>query len=432
MKRLLLLLCFAALVYAGDEFSALTLDDATPAGVALISQNTGVWLQAGGREFHILAEDVPDYSVALEITGEGKLLCGNYDPNCAVGFDENPRITAMTGAVVIFLGAKDGFASVLFALPETASGVCGKFAGSADEEKALAILFVPDGFEKGDEMEFLETAENAAAAFRATEPFASAIRKFNFYAASFLTGQLFRCATDDAACSGMLALTRNCRRTVTIVLSKTFEEEEIERTAEGGAKRSAVANTDAHVVIVPSAYFAPGRDVSTKREGERLLAHEFGHAFARLDDEYFARDIWILTSLTGGLANLPQLSGDMPNTGGEGCTKWCSGESAASERCVEYWVKLVVCEKSKEKYCVGRVQGEFEKSGGADSVVDFVLGCDFGKDCLPGTRCLPGAHYVYLERFKPVADGMCVMSGNQNTFCLVCTAALEKMLERFG
>ncbi|VVB67756.1 IgA Peptidase M64 [Candidatus Norongarragalina meridionalis] len=415
MKRLLLLLLFAAFVFAAqntnDDFVKLSLDKATPARIARITQDVGIALNAGGRELLISAADISDDSVALEITENGKIICGGHDPNCIVGFDENPKITEMTGVVVIFLGVKKSFASMLMALPGLESGTCEKFGGEVDEEKALNVVFVPDGFGTDERRLFEESAENAAAAFRVTEPFASNIGKFNFYRAEFLLGSSFDWQ-DEKTQAEVAALVRGCRRTVTAVLSKGIED------IGYGFMLSGIA-------LVPASLYAPGRDVATKRDGEAILAHEFGHVFAYLGDESLLN--------VGNLykeADTPPFIG-YPNIDEIGCPNWCSRGSAASPACAEYWRKLLECGRNANAECFDAVQKEFEGTGRKGLAMDFVLGCDFGTGCVSGTGCFPGALYDYLDRFTPVKKDACVMSGGQS-FCPICTVALEKMLKRFG
>ncbi|PIT85102.1 hypothetical protein COU36_05175 [Candidatus Micrarchaeota archaeon CG10_big_fil_rev_8_21_14_0_10_59_7] len=426
---LVLLLASSLLAVAAEtepeRYHEVTLSSAWPSSDDLFDAYKTVRVHVGGREFLVNVVDVSENSASFEIYEGTAKICGQYDPNCIVKLGEENQALATETGFYITLNDKPGTlfkqVRVSFKIPGSA---CERIMGDSDETKALNVVFVPDGFAKTDGGLFRSSAENAAEALLSVEPFKSNAARFNFYVADFALGKRFDFkrywwdpAVDDTV--------RSCRRTITVAFSKYYFLGEAQGALAHADNSGFSAVSQRGRIRIPSELFwdeEVGID-PFKGLGEQTITHEFGHAFARLADEYFFESSFAEYAATG--KNWYYDYGRLSNIGEIGCTGWCSGEAGGSDECRMWWSRLAACEGSGGYDCLNQVKGE------KSNVIDFVLSCDFGKGCEEGTGCYAGAGYEYMSLFKPVPEEECIMSGGKS-FCPVCTAVLEQKLREYG
>ena len=424
---LLLLLASALLSATADTYYDVTLSDRIPVSDQMLDAYGSVHVHVAGREFTVSVVDVSDTSASFAIYEGTTKVCGQYDPNCIVRLgEENQALAAATGFYITLNDKPSSLfmqVRVSFKIPGSA---CELILGNADETKAVNVLFVPDDFKKTDAELFTTTAKRAAEALLAVEPFKSNAAKFNFYVAGFALGKTFDFkkywwdpAVDEA--------TRSCRRTVTVAFSKYYFFDESAGSAAYAENIDYLAISQRGHVRLPSVPFWKSEEGTAdpyfEGLGEKLFPHEFGHAFAKLADEYFFETQFAEYSANRESSYYDY--GRLSNIGGIGCPKWCSGEVGGSEECKYWWNRLAECEGSGGYDCIKKVVAE------KSDATDFVLSCDFGKGCESGTGCYAGGGYRYVSLFKPVAEGGCMMSGG-SSFCPVCERELEHTLEQYG
>ncbi|MCH8318648.1 MAG: hypothetical protein IIA88_09160 [Bacteroidetes bacterium] len=106
------------------------------------------------------------------------------------------------------------------------------------------------------------------------------------------------------------------------------------------------------------------------RETTKITVHEFGHAFANLEDEY-------LNIKKLNYVNLRE------NCDVEGCPKWCTGElNKSNSVCYEQYTKYKECvsDGNSALYCYDLVSY-------INNVSFSLEQCDLGVGCKEGTSC---------------------------------------------
>ncbi len=110
----------------------------------------------------------------------------------------------------------------------------------------------------------------------------------------------------------------------------------------------------------------------------RAMAHEFGHAFANLGDEY---------------ENSVQMHDytERPNIDSEGCPKWCSGGLNKESDCYDEYIEF--------KNCLYNFTNDLTKQYDGSCKYRWNLpDCDLGKDCREETGCYCNAKSLIAFR----------------------------------
>ncbi|OIO27702.1 hypothetical protein COX86_02255 [Candidatus Micrarchaeota archaeon CG_4_10_14_0_2_um_filter_60_11] len=412
MKRaLLLLLAFSAFALAAEAtpaphwYERVSLSESHTSQQMLLLDIDGARLTVNGNEFLVdLVDRSPD-SVALKITHDGEVLCSGLEPNCILkAGQENDALLAMTGVRISWTPSQysddmSNGALILFELPGPA---CVQIYGSAAVETGLNLAFVSDGFEKGEEAEFKAAAVNAVRDLISVAPYSRHAAAVNAYYVPASFGKSYE-FTDQGMPEGISNAVRECRQAVTVLLSKEFWKGETALASRGFAR-------------LPAPLYLKSR--SDALTGRLVVAHEFAHAIAELDDETFNESRFA----SGEGATLVYA----PNTDMLGCGKWCSGANGGGKQCNTLWAAFSNCQ-GKGAECVAGVSAAY----GADALA-ALLACNFGSDCVSGTGCYAGVGYVFITAFKPVKSD-CIMGDLYSArFCPVCERALEEKLKEFG
>ncbi|MDP2709438.1 MAG: M64 family metallopeptidase [bacterium] len=278
---------------------------------------------------------------------------------------------------------------------------CEKIYGSGEPNKNLGIVFIANNYSAAMQSKFGQDVNNLISrGLLAVEPLKSNWRKINFYKIE-RTGPIISQNPINLQPEDVKKIAVKCADSdVIIVLDNT-----------SGTSYAGGYGTSPTVFMYTN--LVNYKNNKTNLSYDNItIAHEFGHAFANLGDEYM--NTGVLTSYF-----------TRPNIDVAGCPKWCSGEVKQGAEldlgakgkfdCSGAYQKFLTCLEAKNinrsnssgiyRPEIGECWSKSASLG--DGWSAGLEDCDFGVNCEKGQGCFWNARAV--NAFRPTKQS--VMSG---------------------